>query len=156
VLDPSCARGRSGDAGPARIPWLIDGSWAPSSPGTADASFDVTMDGVRVSWAWDAASGLYLRTQDGAAHLAASGTRIAASNVVELRVPHVPSVIDARSPEALTVGSGFGTLHRDGLAIPITWWRSGPYEPFTFLVLADGTAAALDVGSTFVELQRGP
>jgi hypothetical protein len=156
VLDPACARNRGTDAGPARIPWLIDANWVPVSPTAPDDTFAVTMDGVRVSWTWDAPTGLYLRSQDGSPHLAASGARIAASNVVELRVPHAPSVIDARSPEAITVGSGYGTLHRDGVAIPITWWRSGPYEAFTFIVLADGTAAALDVGSTFVELERGP
>ena len=82
------------------------------------------MDGVRVEWTWDAASSTYLRSQDGQPHVAVSGARIAADNVVELATTYIPSPVDARSPNPITVGSGIAVVHRDGMAIPATWSRA--------------------------------
>ncbi len=112
------------------------------------------MDGVRIDWTWDAASGTYLRSQDAADHLAASGARITADSVVELRVRHVPSPVDNRSPNPISVGSGRGTVHRDGRAIAVTWTRPTAYDPFTFTEVTTGAPVPVDEGRTFVELVR--
>ncbi len=50
----------------------------------ADTTFTVAMDGVAVDWTWDPATGTYLRSQDGQAHLTVSGAQISARNVVEI------------------------------------------------------------------------
>jgi hypothetical protein len=67
---------------------------------------------------------------------------------------HIPSPVDARSPNPVSVGSGRAIVHRDGRAVPCTWSRPSPFDPFTFFDAASGTTIPLDVGVTFVELVR--
>ena len=112
------------------------------------------MDGVRIDWTWDPTSGTYLRSQDGVEHLAASGARIAADTVVELFVRHVPSPVDNRSPNPISVGSGRGVVHRDGRAVPVVWTCPTAYDPFTFNSTTTGAPVPVDEGRTFVELGR--
>lgn len=153
LLDPSCVLARSPSAGPARPLWVI-GATANLAGATADTAFTVAMDGVSVGWAWDAVTGTYLRSQDGAPHLAESGAQLAARNVVELAVDYVPSPVDARSPNAVTVGAGTGIVHRDGWAIPVVWSRDAPEAPFTLRDTVTGQPVTLGVGTTFLELER--
>ena len=157
LVDPACALATTTDAGPARPLWQIVATWVPAPPVTAsaDTTFTVPMDGVHVEWTWDAASGIYLRSQDGQPHVAVSGARLAADNVVELATSYVPSPVDARSPNAVTVGSGIAVVHRDGIAIPATWSRATAYDQFEFRDAATNEAIALDTGTTFLEFERG-
>jgi Protein of unknown function (DUF3048) C-terminal domain/Protein of unknown function (DUF3048) N-terminal domain len=158
LLDPVCAAPVADlDApGPARPLWRIDAAWQPpiGSAVTADSTFGVPMDGVDVAWTWDPTTGTYLRSQDGAPHIADTGAQIAAGNVVVIASVHVPSPVDARSPNPITVGTGPATVHRDGVAIEAVWSRAAPNEPFAFFELATGAPIALDTGVTFVELTR--
>ena len=156
LLDLSCAVGTATSAGPGRPLWTIDRAWTPpfGVASTNDTTFAVTMDGVRIDWTWDATSGTYLRSQDGVDHLAASGARISADSVVELFVRHVPSPVDNRSPNPISVGSGRGVVHRDGRAIAVFWTRLTAYDPFTFNEVATGAPVPVDEGRTFVELVR--
>jgi hypothetical protein len=154
ILSTSCAYQRAVGA-PARPLWTFDPDWQPPL-GMAygpDSTFDVQMDGVRVTWRWDADSSRYLRSQSGSPHVTVDGHQVVATNVVRLYVPHVPSRIDARSPEALTIGAGDMLLHRDGVATFGRWERNGPYEPFTFLA-GDGSVMPLRPGTTFVHIAR--
>lgn len=157
LLDPACTIAVSPTAGPARQLWQIDANWAPAAatPTTGDTTFPVPMDGVWVEWTWDAASGRYMRWQDGMPHVAVSGTRISAANVVELATSYVPSVVDARSPNAITVGTGIAVVHRDGKAIPATWSRLTAADPFEFRDAATHQPILLDTGTTFIEFERG-
>jgi hypothetical protein len=158
LLDASCANAAatSGAPGPAGALWSIDGSWTP--PGgvraTPDTAFRVRMDGVRVDWTWNPITGVYQRSQDGAEHVAASGAPIVARNVVEIAATHVPSVVDARSPHPITVGSGAAVIHRSGVAIAGTWSRATATDPFVFRDAATGNVVPLDIGITFVQLTR--
>ena len=158
LLDASCATRVAAASAPgqARPLWTIDGAWTPSAAAgaTRDTTFGVPMDGVQVEWTWDPAAGLYGRSQDGAAHIAASGERITAHNVVELAATHVPSPVDARSPNPITVGSGTAIVHRAGTAINATWSRATALDPFIFREAATGNIVALDTGTTFVHLTR--
>jgi hypothetical protein len=120
-----------------------------------DTAFTVVLDGVRLEWIWDTASRMYLRSQDGQPHLAVSGARIAAHNVVEIASVHVPSPVDARSPNPVTVGSGIAVVHRDGVAIPATWSRPTADAPFVFRDASTNAPIPLDAGTTFLELIRG-
>ena len=152
-IDPSCAIERAADAGSAQPMWRIDGSWSPPDAVETrpDTSFTVPMNGVTVAWTWDAASRTYLRSQDGQPHLADEDRRIAANTVAVLATDYVPSIVDERSPHAVTTGSGPAVVHRDGRAIPGTWSRPTPYDDFVFHA-SDGTEIPLDTGTTWLEL----
>jgi len=158
LFDVPCAVGLSTTAGAARPLWDIVQGWTPpvGATWTPDGTFVAPMDGVRVEWTWDPTSGQYLRSQDGAEHVAASGARIVARNVVELSVQHVPSPVDSRSPNPITVGTGAGVVHRGGRAIPVVWSRATAYDRFVFHHATTGGVVPLDVGITFVELEREP
>jgi Protein of unknown function (DUF3048) N-terminal domain/Protein of unknown function (DUF3048) C-terminal domain len=153
LLDPACAHQRVA-GGPARPLWSYDADWQPGAAAFGpDTTFDVPMDGVRVTWEWDPSQQRYLRSQDGMPHVAANGNQIAVTNVVTLYVAHVPSRADGRSPEAVTVGSGQLMVHRDGVATAGTWERARPYDPFTFRD-GEGRVIPLRPGTTFVQLAR--
>ena len=107
-----------------------------------------------MTWAWDATTGAYVRSQDGQPHVAASGAQLTANNVVVLSVVHVPSPVDARSPNPITVGTGNAVVHRDGVAIAAVWSRATPYDGFVFFDAGTGAPLPLDTGVTFVELTR--
>ncbi len=156
LIDPTCAVSSSPTAGPARPLWTIDAAWRPGNgvASSADSTFQVPMDGVVVEWTWDAGASRYLRSQDGQPHVAVSGQRITARTVVEVLVHHVPSVVDARSPHPVTVGSGNAVVHRNGRAIPVTWSRSSPYAPFVFRHPGTGAEVPLNTGTTFLTLVR--
>jgi Protein of unknown function (DUF3048) N-terminal domain/Protein of unknown function (DUF3048) C-terminal domain len=156
IVDTSCATAAANAAGPARPLWTIAPGWTPPAgvSAVADSTFTVPMDGVRVEWTWDPTTGRYLRSQDGAEHLAASGTRITARTVVEVSARHVPSPVDSRSPNPITVGSGTAVVHRNGLAIRANWIRPTPYDPFSFTEAATGAPVPVDGGTTFIELVR--
>jgi hypothetical protein len=158
-VDTACAVGQSPTAGPARPLWsVVDGWTAPAGvPSSADGAFTVPMPGVAVGWTWNAARRLYLRSQDGQPHLVETGTattQVAASTVVEVRASYQSSIVDARSPHVVSVGSGDAVIHRDGRAYPATWTRASPYEPFVFR--SGGVEIPLDAGVTYVEMIRAP
>jgi hypothetical protein len=157
LLDPVCAVAATTSAGPARGLWSIDASWTPAASVTAlaDSTFTVVLDGVRAEWTWDTASRTYLRSQDGQPHTAVSGSRITASNVVEIATVHVPSPVDSRSPNPVTVGSGIAVVHRDGVAIPAVWSRPSAEAQFQFRDASTDAPIPLDTGTTFLELVRG-
>ena len=156
LLDPGCASTTATTAGPARRMWRIDATWtAPAAVSVArDSSFDVAMDGVTVQWRWDRAAGLYRRWQDGAPHVTMSNATLSANTVAVLSVPYVPSVADARSPDATTTGTGAAVLHRNGVAINAVWSRPTAYAPFQFFDAHTGTELPLNTGITWLELTR--
>ncbi len=163
VLDATCATTRAATAGPARRLWDTDGNWADVQlrvPSTPDSTFTVPMDGVAVRWEWDAAAGVYRRFQDGQPHVTTAGEVISANNVVVMEATYIPSPVDARSPNPITVGDGRATIHRDGRQIPVTWSRPTPYDAFTFFLFLNGaetgTAVPLDTGVTYLEITRAP
>lgn len=154
LLSLQCAtdRGIAAGAGAPLAPWsFLPEGQAPV--GVPTESFDVVMDGVQVRWAWDPATVRYLRFQDGKPHRTAAGVQIGATNVVVLAVPHVPSVVDARTPEPQTVGTGTVVVHSGGVAQSGTWTRESAAAGWTFTA-ADGSAIGLLPGTTFVELTR--
>ena len=156
LLDPDCAVTTSTAAGPARPLWHIDPTWtAPNDVGViADTTFSLGMDGVAVDWTWDITTGTYLRSQDGEPHLTVAGTQISARTVVEISTVYVPSPVDARSPTPITVGTGTAVVHRNGMAIPVTWSRATAYDPYEFEEAATGQPIKLNTGTTFIELVR--
>jgi hypothetical protein len=151
LLDPICAWESATHAGPARPVFARDDGGTPA--GRPEREFGVRMDGVSIGWVWDPATGRYLRRQSGDWHVDVDGDPVAATNVVVLAVDYVPSVVDERSPQAVTVGSGRAVVHRGGVSITGTWSRTDRFDPFT-LTSDDGRPMALAPGTVFVELTR--
>ena len=111
------------------------------------------MDGLSVEWRYDAASGLYLRTNDGTPHNDALSGQVSTNNVVVMEVRYRASAVDNRSPEAQTIGSGTVYVFTGGVLVRGTWSRADRYSP---VVLTDtaGNPILLTPGRTFVELAR--
>lgn len=156
LLDSECAVNTAFEPGPAVPLWAIRDGFEELEGATItpDTTFEVPMDGVRVTWQWDAERGAYLRFQNGNPHLAISGEQIAVNNVVEVYTDHPPSPVDARSPNPVTVGGGRAVVHRDGRRIEALWGRDTPYEAFGFAVAETGEPIFLDAGRTFLHLAR--
>ena len=124
--------------------------------GTPAGSVQVTMSGYsHPSYAWDAASATWLRSEAGAAATAASGARLAATNVVTLSVVLVDSggrdPAGNPVPETKLVGSGAAVVATGGKSIAVTWTK-GAIEAPVVLTTADGQVVKLAPGKTWVQL----
>ncbi|MCB1001030.1 MAG: DUF3048 domain-containing protein [Acidimicrobiales bacterium] len=120
--------------------------------GEAASGVEIEMDGVDVTWTWDAAIAGYVREQGGRPHETDFG-QVNAANVVVLEVDYRPSPADSRSPEAQTIGTGSALVFTGGALIRGTWTRAEAAEPFQ-LVDDNGSVIALTPGRTWVELPR--
>lgn len=116
--------------------------------------------GVRIEYVWDAERGGWNRFQTDEEHaraesatVDADGVQVAPANVVILFVDYGRSPSDARSPMAISVGSGAAVVLRDGEAITGTWSRSDPSASWT-LVDELGNPIELAPGKTWVALPR--
>jgi hypothetical protein len=135
-------------APPEQLPYYRPGG---SFGGAAVEGFELTMRGIDVEWDWDAETGRFLRSQEGSAHVDRVHGRIGATNVVVLGVEYRPSQIDARSPEAQTVGTGPMWAFSEGGVIFGTWARDANDEVFT-LTSEAGDPIAMAPGQTWIEL----
>lgn len=136
-------------AAPAAPFDFSDGGSAPES-GTVSPGVDLSFapESPR-SWRWDAASGGYLRGQDGAADADATGVQLTATNVVALQV-----AIDwsyGEVPRTVMVDSGSAWVFTGGRVLPVTWSKAGAAAPIE-LTDAGGREVTLARGTTWVEL----
>lgn len=110
---------------------------------------------AKPSWAWDAASGRWLRSEGSAAATVASGAQISATNVVAVRVDSFPSGFGAQNgasvPDLGLQGGGEALVASGGHTIVGQWQKAGPNEPLRLLT-ADGRPLDLAPGNTWVEL----
>lgn len=134
-----------GDSGEA-VPQFEYGT--PS--GSAVSAIDLNIGGVSVTWAWDGAQGLFLRSQGGSAHELNDG-QFSTNNVVVLMVPYGTSAAASNSPEAQTTGSGDVVVYANGRKTEGTWTREDASQPFT-LTDGSGNPIVLAPGRTVVEL----
>ena len=121
--------------------------------GTPSGGVDVSMDGVNVTWKYNAKSNSYLRFQSGKAHNDAALGQVDSSNVVVLVVDYQPSSVDTKSPEAQTTGTGEVYAFTAGTVVHGKWTRTDRLLPYT-LTADDGTRILLSPGRTWVELAR--
>lgn len=124
--------------------------------GTPAASVQIRMSGYsQPGFTWDAASGTWLRTEAGAAATAKSGARLAATNVITLRVVLVDSgtrdPAGSVVPETQMVGSGEALVATGGKTLPATWTKEAADKPLV-LTAADGQVVKLAPGKTWIEL----
>ncbi len=100
------------------------------------------------SWAFDATSGRYLRSQAGAADVDTVGAQLSAANVIVLRVPIGN---DGGVPKTLLIGSGEAWVSSGGATIHATWSKGSQTAPIR-LVDDTGTVVRLAPGNSWIEL----
>jgi len=107
------------------------------------------------SWAWDASSGTWLRSEGSTPAMAASGARLSAVNVVSVTAPHPDTTFHAqggnRVPTYELVGSGDAVIATGGKTVQVRWQKDAEDAPLQ-LFTADGSPATLAPGNTWVEL----
>lgn len=113
-----------------------------------------------VKYEWNAGTGSWDRSQNGAAHVMAdSKARISPKNVVVQLTPYTASdfvdITGSRSPEAELVGEGDAMVFTDGKLVRGHWSRPTRDAVTTFSD-AGGKPIALTPGQTFFELVPAP
>lgn len=124
--------------------------------GTPAGTVEVTMSNVsKPTWTWDAASGTWLRSEGATASSSRSGVRLAATNVVVLKVELVLTndrdPAGARVPDTKLEGSGEALVATGGQTVAATWTKASDADPVV-LTTAEGTTLTLAPGNTWVEL----
>lgn len=110
-----------------------------------------------VDWKWDAAAGVYTRTQNGTAHVDSTGAPVMAKNVlIQLTTYHDTGYRDRSNtlvPEADLVGEGEAMLLSDGKVVKGRWKKA---DPNAITVFTDGAGAPLKLtpGQTWLELPK--
>jgi len=140
---------------PAAPPQLFQYSWSPQ-PGTAAGGVSLTWSIYRsAGWTWDAPSGVYQRSQDGAPDTLADGSAVTATDVVIMSTPiRGTGIFDAahkEDPFVVVTGQGDCWLMRDGVLVQGHWVRPSTYAPLK-LTDASGKPIALKPGRAWVEL----
>ncbi|MBU4334939.1 MAG: DUF3048 domain-containing protein [Actinobacteria bacterium] len=124
--------------------------------GTAATNLALTLSGSsHPQWGWDAASSTWLRSEGTTESVSRAGVRMAATNVVVLRVTvQNTSAVDPAGnpvPETVLEGSGEALVATGGKTVTATWTKGAELDPVT-LTAADGTTISLAPGNTWVEL----
>jgi hypothetical protein len=124
--------------------------------GTLANVLSLTLSGIgHPQWTWSPADGKFLRSEGSTPAVTADAGRIAATNVVVLRVNLV--MLDAfdaagnRVPETVLTGSGEAVVASAGKAIPATWSK-GAVGDVMSLVDSAGQPVRLAPGNTWIEL----
>lgn len=111
---------------------------------------DVLVGSNPVRWEWAPETGTYRRFQSGSPHMQTDG-QVTADNVVILLTGYRPSSVDARSPEAITVGEGYAFVFSDGTMQVGIWKRDDNRSPID-LRDPKGRRMLIAPGRTWVEL----
>lgn len=101
------------------------------------------------NWDWNAAGGVFLRSDGATPSMTAAGEQMAATNVVLLSVPLITG--EDGNPEMVTTGSGDAVFATDGRYIEGTWSKPSESAPFRFLD-ASGNEVLFAPGSTWYQL----
>ena len=135
-------------APPAQFSYRTASDAAPAAA-EPTAGVKVSMDGVRVQWDWDAATGEFLRLQENTPDVDTEGVQLAMPNVIVLEVVYT----NKYSPAAKTLGGGKVYVFTNGTLIEGTWERTDRLKPFLLKDLS-GAVIKLTPGQTFVEIAR--
>jgi hypothetical protein len=108
-----------------------------------------------VFWRWSKTKKAWMRFHGTEPHVSVDETQYSAKNVivqlVEIKMTDITDAAGARSPRAVSVGSGKAYVFRDGKVIRGTWERGSAADITRFLD-ANGEEIALTPGNTWVEL----
>lgn len=139
---------------PAQFAFAVTGQGASAViSGSAAGRVAISFPASRPSWDWDGER--WLRNEGSAAAVSASGERLAATNVVVLRVDiRDTGTLDPAGnpvPETVLEASGEALVASGGMVVTGTWSKAGVGEPVV-LTGADGAPLLLAPGNTWVEL----
>ncbi|WP_421734784.1 DUF3048 domain-containing protein [Cellulomonas sp.] len=134
---------------------VLDKATAVASGGPS-STVAVRLSGFsRPSWTWDAGTGTWLRAEGATPATLRSGARIAATNVVTLKVRLIDSgTVDPAGnpvPETVLEGTGEATISGGGKTVTGTWTK-GSRDAVLTLATPDGAVVTLAPGITWVEL----
>lgn len=144
-------------APPVQFPFAVNAALATAAADGVDTSaVNVVMSGYsNPRWTWDAGSGTWLRSEGSSDAVTADGARLAATNVITLRVNLVDTgtrdAAGSAVPETVMVDSGQALVATGGKTIEATWSKTADDEPVT-LTTADGQPVLLAPGRTWIEL----
>lgn len=127
----------------------------PIQNGEAATTINVTMDNVQIRWEYNPETGLYSRFQDGGPHNTENDGQVTTNNVVLMMCNYLPSPIDARTPDAQTLGSNPVYVFTGGTVRVGSWLRFASTDPYQFYDnFTDLNPVELQPGRTWVELPR--
>jgi hypothetical protein len=106
--------------------------------GEAASVVELVMNRIPVRWEYDGDAEGYVRFQAGGPHDTEDAGQVDTVNVVVMGVEYRPSQIDARSPEAQTVGVGPVHVFTGGVVRSGLWFRETSSEPYRFVFVPDG------------------
>ena len=115
---------------------------------------EMSVGSLRVRWEWSPETGTYRRLHYGSAHMTADSGQVNTQNLVILKMVYKPSPVDARSPEAQTLGEGPAVVLAGGKVIRGHWVREERTDMFALYqgIGQDAKPIKLPAGRTFVEL----
>lgn len=128
--------------------------------GRPASSLAVRYLGGAANWAYDAASGMWLRSTSGIAQVDPNTRqRMSAANVLVLTAPHVdtPIIEDSLGSKSIEIqlwGSGPARLYRDGQAFDGTWVRGEGVYNFR-VIDGSGNTLAFKPGKTWIQIAAG-
>lgn len=151
-VSPSKLRANVGGAGdaPAMFAYRPAGS-AAINGARPKSGVSVKFGAETVAYTWNGVG--WIRTISGRPHTDSTGKVVAPENVVVRFIDYRQSAIDARSPEAIAVGSGSVWVLTDGALIEGTWSQASVDGP-TRYADADGEPILLTPGRTWVALAK--
>jgi hypothetical protein len=136
---------------PEIFPYLAPGE---EPEGEAANVVEMQMQGIRVRWEYDPATGQYRRFQNGDPHETELTGQVTTDNLVVMGVRYQPSFVDRRSPEAQVVGTGPVYVFSGGVMRSGIWIHLDQKDPYGLLTGPgdDADPIGLRPGRTFVEL----
>ena len=127
----------------------------PIQNGQPATTINVTMDNVQIRWEYDSDTGLYYRFQDGGPHNTENSGQVTTNNLVLMMANYLPSPIDARTPDAQTLGSNPVYVFTGGTVRVGSWLRFMSTDPYQFYDnFTDLNEIRIQPGRTWVELPR--
>ncbi len=137
---------------PVVLPYLRPGDVLTGDPATV---IDVTLDGVKARWEYNAEDGLYYRWQNGDEHLTENSGQVSTKNVVVMAANYVQSPIDANTPDAQMLGSAPVYIFTGGTVRVGIWLRFESTDRYQFFDnLDDLNELRIQPGRTFIEIPR--
>lgn len=112
---------------------------------------DIDFGSAAVSYDWNGTG--WDRTQNGSAHVDASGQQVAPTNLIVQFTAYGASEADPNSPHAFTIGSNPAWIFTNGTVVRGTWRRDESTDPVQF-VDSNGQPIALEPGRTWIALAR--
>ena len=127
----------------------------PITNGEPATTINVSMDNIQIQWEYDADTGLYYRSQDGGPHNTEDAGQVTTNNLVLMMCNYLPSPIDARTPDAQTLGSNPVYVFTGGTVRVGSWLRFASTDPYQFFDnFTDLNPIKLQPGRSWVELPR--